>query len=160
MPFPIVSTTLLVALTASTVSGLTVVALLTVLALSGVCIEYAIKQRGLRRLGAKLLPRLVVTAVCRGHLASLYHLSANTTRYYGLPLLVASMLWPHLLPAAIILMLIAPISDHQRLQPRLSLPTYTGFFWLEMAAYQLGVWRGCLQRRTLRPLLTRLRWHW
>ena len=159
MPLPVVSTTLLAALTASTVSGLTV-ALLCVLALSGVCIEYANKQQGLRRLGANVLPRLVVTAVCRGHLASLYHLSANTTRYYGLPLLVSSTLWPHLLPAAIILMVIAPISDHQRLKPRLSLPTYTGLFWLEMAAYQLGVWRGCLQRRTLRPLLPHVRWHW
>jgi mycofactocin glycosyltransferase len=30
-------------------------------------------------------------------------------------------------------------------------------YWLEMTAYQIGVWRGCLERRTLRPLIPILR---
>jgi mycofactocin system glycosyltransferase len=159
MPLPVVSIILIVALTTSTVSGLAAI-LLCVLALSFAGIEYANKRRGLRRLGANVSPRLVFTAVCREHFASLYYFSANTTRYYSLPLLISCVLWPHLLPSAIVVMLVAPISDHQRLQPRLSLLTYTGLFCLEMAAYQLGVWRGCLQQQTLRPLLPRVRWHW
>jgi hypothetical protein len=88
----------------------------------------------------------------------LYHLSANATRYYGLSVLAAALLWPPLLPAAAVLLLVAPISDYSRSRPALSLPAFVHLYWLEMAAYQLGAWGGCLNRRTLRPLLPTVRW--
>ena len=37
-------------------------------------------------------------------------------------------------------------------------PAFVGLYWLELAAYQLGIWRGCWRWRTLRPLLPRLCW--
>jgi hypothetical protein len=61
------------------------------------------------------------------------------------------------LPAAVVFACLA-ISDYRRLKPFLSLPVFVHLYWLEMAAYQLGVWRGCLSRRTLRPLLPTIRW--
>jgi hypothetical protein len=108
-------------------------------------------------MGLKLPVQRVVTAVGRGHLASLYHLSANVSRYYSLPLLAAGLLWTKLLPVTAVLLLIAPVSDYRRLQPALPMPVFVGLSCLEMAAYQLGVWRGCLKRRTVRPWLPQLR---
>lgn len=93
----------------------------------------------------------------REHAASLYHLSANVVRYYSLPLLLLGALQPGLLPVLLLLFLIAPVGDYRRLRPVLSLPRFVGLYWLEMAAYQLGVWYGCWRRRTLQPLLPTLR---
>ncbi|NTU84591.1 MAG: mycofactocin system glycosyltransferase [Chloroflexales bacterium] len=115
------------------------------------------KQRDLGRNGVRLPTRQVIGAVLHAHRAALYHLGANVTRYYSLPLLAAALLWPHLLSAAAILLLTPPAIDYYRLRPRLSLPLFTGLYWLELTAYQLGVWAGCWRWRTLRPLLPALR---
>ncbi|HEX2338101.1 MAG TPA: hypothetical protein VHI72_16695 [Hyphomicrobiaceae bacterium] len=123
-----------------------------------VAFELLTKFWQLRRLGVAVPASRMSAALLREHGASLYHLSANISRYYALPLLAASGLWPPLLPAAVILLLVSPVSDYRRLRPSLSLPAFIDLYWLEMAAYQLGVWRGCLSRRTLRPLLPTIRW--
>jgi mycofactocin system glycosyltransferase len=128
------------------------------LVLAMIAFELLAKFHRLRRLGVAIPASRIGAAVLREHGASLYHLSANVTRYYGLPLLIAGVLWPPLLPAAAVLLLASPISDYHRLRPSLSLPAFIHLYWLEMAAYQLGVWRGCLRRRTLHPLLPILRW--
>ncbi len=39
-----------------------------------------------------------------------------------------------------------------------ALPAFVGLYWLEMAAYQWGVWRGCLAQRRFHPLLPILNW--
>jgi mycofactocin glycosyltransferase len=123
-----------------------------------VAFELLTKFWQLRRLGVAVPASRISAALLREHGASLYHLSANVSRYYALPLLAASGSWPPLLPAAVVLLLVSPISDYRRLKPFLSLPVFVHLYWLEMAAYQLGVWRGCLSRRTLRPLLPTIRW--
>jgi mycofactocin system glycosyltransferase len=126
--------------------------------LAGITHEVITKHQRLRHMGLKLPMRAVVTAVGRGHWASLYHLSANVSRYYSLPLLAAGLLWTKLLPVTAVLLLIAPVSDYRRLQPALPMPVFVGLNCLEMVAYQLGVWRGCWKQRTLRPWLPKLRW--
>ena len=123
-----------------------------------IAFELLTKFRKLRRLGVAVPASRIGAALLREHGASLYHLSADVSRYYGLPLLATSVLWPPLLPPAAVLLLVSPISDYYRLKPFLSLPVFVHLYWLEMAAYQLGVWRGCLSRRTLRPLLPKIRW--
>jgi mycofactocin system glycosyltransferase len=156
MPWPVTAVLLVAVPTAATLSW-TVGFALGALGLLLVVFEVAAKHRRLRRAGATVpLPR-IGEAVLREHGASFYHLSANVTRYYSLPLLVAGLFWPALLLTLAPLVLIAPISDHRRQRPRLSLPAFVGLYGLEMAAYQLGVWRGCLQRGTLRPLLPKLK---
>ena len=116
------------------------------------------KRRKLRNLGVTLPLTLTAAALGREHAAAFYHLSANVIRYYSLPLLVSGLVWPSGLPALALLLAVAPLTDYQRLRPRLSRLTFVGLYWLELAAYQVGIWRGCWQQRTLLPLLPLLCW--
>ncbi|MFZ1827736.1 MAG: mycofactocin biosynthesis glycosyltransferase MftF [Candidatus Competibacteraceae bacterium] len=120
--------------------------------------ELVKKRRELLRMGVTLPTVQVAVALGREHAAALYHLSANAVRYYSLPLLAIGGIQPEGLPVILLLLIIAPLADHRRLQPQLSLPVFIGLYGLELAAYQIGLWRGCWQRRTLRPLLPRLIW--
>ncbi|MBK8174713.1 MAG: mycofactocin biosynthesis glycosyltransferase MftF [Rhodospirillales bacterium] len=123
-----------------------------------VAFEVRAKWSRLRGMGLLVSLGDVGAALLREHGAALYHLSASTVRYEGLILLAAGLVVPALLPAIAVLLLTAPVIDYRRLRPPLAPSTFVGLYWLEMAAYQLGVWRGCLRRRTLRPFLPRVRW--
>lgn len=132
-----------------------------VLGLISICLvllEVRQKSQQLEKAGAAIPKGRLHGAVVREHVASLHHLSADMTRYYSLPLLFVVWLAPVCGPAIMILLLIAPIGDYYRLKPDLSLPIFIGLYGLEMVAYQLGLWRGCLRERTLLPLLPLLRW--
>jgi len=156
MMVPVVVTTVLAALTMLPVvwqAGLGLV----VLAALALCVEIRVKLRRLRRTGLRLPTRKIATAVLRQHGAGLYHLGANIVRYYGLPLLGASLLWLPLLPPGLLLLVMPPLVDHRRLRPKTILISFAFLYWAEMAAYQIGVWRGCLKWRTLRPLIPILR---
>lgn len=157
MPMPVGGLLLLVAL-ATTIIAWPVSLLLPAVAVVRLLQEMRQKARQLRQAGVTLPARRFVGAILAEHGASLYHLGANVIRYYSLPLLLVGLFWPPLLLPLLILGLIPPITDYRRLRPRLALPLFVGLSWLELAAYQVGVWRGCLQGRTLRPLLPRLRW--
>lgn len=159
MALPMVSSLLLIALAAYR-SQWPVSAALSAIALGRVAWEIADKRRKLRRLGAPISTHHVIAAIAREHGAACYHLGANVTRYYSLPLLVAALRWPGLRPALAVLLLVPAVSDYYRLRPRMALPAFVGLSWFELGAYQLGVWAGCLQRRTLRPLLAILRPGW
>jgi hypothetical protein len=156
MMVPVVGTASLVALAmlpAAWRSGLGLTALVAL----ALCVELRAKLRRLHETGLRLPRRKVATAVTRQHGAGLYHLGANVARYYSLPLLGASLLWPPLLPPALLLLAIPPLVDHRRLRPETTRVSFALLYWLEMTAYQIGVWRGCLERRTLRPLIPILR---
>lgn len=119
--------------------------------------EILVKSRQLRAAGVELPTRQVAAAVSRQHGAGLYHLGSNVARYYGLPLFGACLLWRPLLPPVLTLLLVPPAVDHRRQRPKLGAAAFTGLYWLELAAYQIGVWKGSLKRKTTRPLLARLR---
>jgi hypothetical protein len=121
------------------------------------CVELRAKLRRLRKTGLRLPMRKIAAAVMRQHGAGLYHLGANVARYYSIPLLGASVLWLPLLPPVLLLVAIPPLVDHRRLRPKTTLMSFAFLYWSEMVAYQIGVWRGCLKRRTLRPLMPILR---
>ena len=114
------------------------------------------KRRKLRRLAVSLPFRSILAALGREHAAAFYHFSANMARYDSLPLLAVSVIWPRLLPMTVLLLSVAPLTDYRRLRPRLSRAAFVALYGLELAAYQLGVWRGCWRRRTPRPLLPQL----
>jgi mycofactocin glycosyltransferase len=71
--------------------------------------------------------------------------------------------WPLAIPAAIALpklrvpvaalILAPPLLDWADRRPPLDPARYAAARLLDDAAYSLGVWKGCLERRTLRPLL-------
>ncbi|HSL00414.1 MAG TPA: mycofactocin biosynthesis glycosyltransferase MftF [Rubrobacteraceae bacterium] len=152
MTVPVVGTAALAALTMLPVAWPVGLGLAT-LAGSALGVELRGKMRRLRKTGLRLPPRKVSAAVMRQHGAGLYHLGANVVRYYSLPLLAASLMWLPLLPPVLLLVLIPPLVDHRRLRPETSPISFALLYWSEMAAYQIGVWRGCLKRRTLRPLI-------
>lgn len=133
-------------------------AVLLLAALALAAAELIAKRRRLRALAVDVPARLVAASVLREHAASLYHFGHHVTRYYGLPLVLAGLLWPPLLPVVTLLVVAPPIADYLRLRPALPLPAFVALYGLEMAAYQLGVWRGCLATRCWYPLLPRIRW--
>lgn len=157
MPMPRVSLLALALLTVLPVAWPAGAALAVLLA-AMLTREVVGKRRQIVRMGIPLPASRVTAAVLRAHLASMYGLSANLIRYYGIPLLALGAVWKALLPALAIAFLLAPVMDHRRLKPACGLATFIGLSWLEMAAYQLGVWRGCLARRAFRPLLPILHW--
>jgi len=75
--------------------------------------------------------------------------------------------WPAALPAAVAvrrlrlplaaLVLVPPLLDWLDRRPPLDPARYVAARLLDDAAYSLGVWQGCAERRTVRPLLPRLR---
>jgi mycofactocin glycosyltransferase len=152
MMVPVVGTAVLAALTMLPVVWQVGLGLV-VLAALALCVEVGVKLRRLRRTGLRLPTRKIAAAVMRQHGAGLYHLGANVARYYSLPLLGASLLWLPLLPPVLLLLAIPPLVDHRRLRPKTTLMSFAFLYWSEMAAYQIGVWRGCLKWRTLRPLI-------
>ncbi len=157
MALPLVSLLVLLALTGLGIAwGVSAVLLL--VAAVAVVLEIAQKTRQIRRVGVDLPAHQVRRAILLEHGASLYHLGANVARYYSLPLLLVGLLWPPLLLPLLLLLLVPPITDYRRLRPQLALPLFIVLYWLELAAYQVGVWRGCWQQRTLRPLLPLVRW--
>lgn len=118
--------------------------------------ELAVKLRQLRRLGLELGAGEAAPAILRGHHAALYHLGANVLRYYSLPLLALALLWPPLLLPLLVVLLAPPLSDHARLRPALAPWTFVALYWLELTAYQVGIWAGCVRFRTILPLLPRV----
>jgi mycofactocin system glycosyltransferase len=157
MRVPLVVTLLLVACAAFPLSGLVgapLMGLVVVLLMR----ELTEKYQQLRQGGISVPLRWLGGALLREHMASLYHLSATITRYYSLPLLMAVWFWPSLLLPTVILLLIAPLGEYRRRQPGLAFGFFIGLYWLEMAAYQYGVWRGCFSTRSFWPLLPLLRW--
>jgi mycofactocin glycosyltransferase len=156
MQLPLTALLALAALTALPLS-LAASAALAGLLLLGLAWELIAKRRRLGGAGIRLPPAAVGRALLRGHTAALHHLGVNVLRYYSLPLLGAATLWPPLLPPLLLLALAPPLVDFSRLRPALGLPLFIALYWVELSAYQLGIWAGCLRYRTLLPLLPRLR---
>jgi hypothetical protein len=121
-------------------------------------LEFRQKRQQLRQLGLRLPAGFIVRAILQAHGAALYHLGSNVIRYYSLPLLLTCLIAGALIPAAALLLLLPPLVDYRRLRPQLVLPLFIGLYFLELTAYQIGVWVGCLRWRTLQPLWSRLKW--
>ncbi|HZO70762.1 MAG TPA: mycofactocin biosynthesis glycosyltransferase MftF [Ktedonobacteraceae bacterium] len=95
---------------------------------------------------------LVVWATLRGHMAYVYHLSRHLTRYYTLPLLLASMVIPPLAPLLCVLYCIVIGVDYVRLRPDMGLSEYVLCSMLDDCAYEVGVIWGCIKFRMWKPL--------
>lgn len=115
--------------------------------------EIVSKRAKLRALG--LATSNVVGAVLRAHGASLYHLSAATSRYQGLVLLGLAIAFAELRLVVAILMFAYPVVDAGIRKSKIRLPFHLALYTLEMAAYQLGIAWGRLAHRSL--LLPKIR---
>lgn len=99
----------------------------------------------------------VLKATLRGHLAYAYLLCRHLTRYYTLPLLLASLLVP---PVFLLLFLMCSIVtgvDYVRLKPELVLGGYAVCSLLDDCAYEVGVVWGCIKHGMWKPLLPRIK---
>jgi mycofactocin system glycosyltransferase len=157
MRIPLVVTLLVIACAVFPLSGLMGITLVGLVVLL-LIYEFTEKHRQLRHGSISVPLCWLGSALLREHMASLYHLSATITRYYSLPLLAAAGFWPSLILPTVILLLMAPLDEYRRRQPHLHCSFYVGLYWLEMAAYQYGVWRGCFRTRSFWPWLPLLRW--
>ncbi len=122
-------------------------------AIISIVTEFAYKYWHLHQISANIPWNKVFGAILREHGASAYHLAESTIRYYSFPLLFATFFWPPLASIMAILFFIPVITDYYLLKPDTSFATFSILYWLDIFAYQLGVWKGCLTRRTLRPLI-------
>ena len=59
-------------------------------------------------------------------------------------------------PAAIAVLLAPALVEFARRRPPMDPVRWSLAMWLDEAAYGLGVWRGALHARTMRPLLPRI----
>lgn len=110
------------------------------LLVDGACTDRRIRAQGLTLASGKILLARSRT------LASLaYYLGYHLLRYYLLPLLLISCLYP---PFGLLVLLalggVATV-DHQVRQARLALPLFCFYYFLEQLAYGSGAFMGCLR---------------
>ncbi len=74
-----------------------------------------------------------------------YYLGFHLLRYYLLPLVLASIIFPPLGLLAVIILLGVGFVDHQVRKARISLPGFYLYYFLEQLSYGSGVFWGCLR---------------
>ncbi len=113
--------------------------------------EAGLKLWQMRRHFRISLPlRQVLEGVLRSHLLLLYYLTAYLTRYFLGALLLLTLLLPTLLPVTLpVILLPAAVAWFQK-KPRLNLPLFIAYFWIEQLFYQSGVLWGCIQHHNFR----------
>ncbi len=104
----------------------------------------------LRRSGIDLDTRRVWSSVSREHLAMLYFAYFHLVRYYLVPLTAAGLFVPGIRLLTAFAALYSAGVDYSTKRPRLDFPTYLGYYLAEHAAYQAGVFAGCVRSRTFR----------
>jgi cellulose synthase/poly-beta-1,6-N-acetylglucosamine synthase-like glycosyltransferase len=121
-----------------------------VLGAAAVALDAVVLWRRMRRVLTGLGFRPVLRARLRALGTLLYYLSFHLVRYYGPPLVVASVAWPRFAVLAAALALWPAVVDHRMKRPALAFPAFAAFYVGEHAAYAAGVFRGCLRARTFR----------
>ena len=134
----------------SLILSLFLLAIAFILVLVGVCTRlYKVRSQENIPVDAPMVAR----ATLRGHLSYTYHLCRHFTRYYTLPLLIASIVIPPLLLLLCVLYGIVIGVDYVRLRPDLGLSEYVLCSVLDDCAYEVGVVWGCIKFRTWKPLI-------
>ena len=108
------------------------------------------KMRFKRRFDIALPLVDIFMACIKCHLLTVYHLGHHLARYYLLPAVIVSILIPHAAPPLMGMVILPTIVEFFQKKPRLSLPVFTLFFWMEQLFYQAGVFRGCLKQGSFR----------
>jgi mycofactocin system glycosyltransferase len=114
-------------------------------ALAPPAVDAARRWRRLRRKGVEVTAAQVLSSTLRGHLSALYFAYFRLVRYYLWPLAAAGVFAPGVWLLAALSVVYAGGVDYTRRRPRLSLPTYLGFYVAEHVAYQTGVIAGHLR---------------
>ena len=107
--------------------------------------DVALTARRIRAQGLTLASGKVLFARARTVASLAYYLGYHLLRYYLLPLLLASCLYPPLALLALFTLGGVAIVDHQVRKARLALPLFCCYYFLEQLAYGSGVFVGCLR---------------
>ncbi len=104
--------------------------------------------RKLRRQGLTLAAGKILLARARATASLGYYLGYHLLRYYLVPLLLATLLYPPL--GLLVLALLTGVAsvDHQVRRARLALPVFCFYYLLEQLAYGSGAFIGCLRLKT------------
>jgi mycofactocin system glycosyltransferase len=94
--------------------------------------------------------RRVLLSVARGHLSMLYFAYFHVVRYYLGPLAAAGVVSRAPRRFAALAALYAGTVDYVTKRPRLGYLSYLGYYLAEHAAYQAGVFAGCVRAGTFR----------
>jgi mycofactocin system glycosyltransferase len=106
--------------------------------------DAARRARRLRRSGVTVTSAQVLSSTLRGHLSALYFAYFRLVRYHLAPLAAGGLLAPGVWLLAALAIVYCGGVDYARRRPRLSFPSYLGFYVAEHAAYQAGVIAGHL----------------
>jgi mycofactocin glycosyltransferase len=107
-----------------------------------------------RRTG--LPPRTAIAWSGRGAVLTLVGCGRAATTLAA-PGLVAALRWPRWRPAALALLIAAPVDEWLRRRPPLDPARWALACIADDVAYGLGVWHGCIRHRNVEPLLPSLR---
>jgi mycofactocin system glycosyltransferase len=105
-------------------------------------------RRRLSRTGLVFGYGQVLAARARALGSLFYYLGYHAARYYGLPLLAASLLWPRFGALAAGLAVSTAAVDHAVRRPQLTFPVFLAYYLCEHLAYGLGAFWGCWRKRS------------
>ena len=111
------------------------------------------RSQRLRQGRVDLPAQRVWSSVSREHLAMLYFAHFHLVRYYLVLLAAVGLLAPGVRLLMVLAVLHSAGVDYLAKRPRLQFPTYLGFHAAEHAAYQVGVFVGCVRSWTFRSYL-------
>jgi hypothetical protein len=95
--------------------------------------------------------------VLRSQLSFLYFMAFHLVRYYLLALLAGGMIVHRLWLVGAVALMYAAYVDFSVRKPRLNFAAFLFYYTAEHAAYQVGVFAGCLRRRSFRSYLLSFR---
>ena len=109
-----------------------------------------------KRIGIDLTFGTIFSATMDRYFELLYYLSAHMVRYYLVVMIPLALLFTPIIPVVVAIVAIASITEFFTKKSRLSLPAFLILYLLEQAAYQTGVFWGCLRQRSFRNVQTRV----
>jgi hypothetical protein len=110
--------------------------------------DLALTGRRIRAQGVTLASGKILLARARTIASLAYYLGYHLLRYYLVPLLLTSCLYPPFGFLVGFALVGVAMVDHQVRQARLALPLFTFYYFLEQLAYGSGVFMGCLRLKT------------
>jgi len=108
-------------------------------------IDTGLTKRKMTRQGLPLSGSKILAARIRAVGSLAYYLGFHLLRYYLLPLLLATLLYPPFALVVLVILFGVATVDHQVRRARLSLAFFWLYYFLEQLAYGSGVFWGCLK---------------
>jgi mycofactocin system glycosyltransferase len=94
--------------------------------------------------------RTILWGSLRSHFLFSYYLTNHITRYYVLLLVLLPVISLKMIPLTAAIALLPVLVEFFQKKPRLNLPMFIFYYWMEQIFYQAGVLRGCFRERSFR----------